>query len=103
MLLTLWFYMKWIFMHTDCSFLVVYIMNQFFTSLKSSLYCRDMDEEFYDPASVYMLIQEILQSYLQKVFIIVQVIISLESRKRKRNASTQAYSMLDKIPAQLNI
>lgn len=61
-----------------------------------------MDEEFCDNASIYVLIEAIIRSYLQNIFIIVQIITILSSRKRKRDRIAQPYSMIDRIPSQVH-
>lgn len=62
----------------------------------------DIDEEFYDNVSVYVLIEEIIWSYLQNIFITVQIITILSSRKIKRIRTTQPYSIIEWIPSQVH-
>lgn len=72
-------------------------VNHTFTTLVLEM----PEEEFEDEASIFLIIQQIIQSYLFMLLLILQRVKSTSGRKRKRRIDSQAYSMLQRIPLQV--
>lgn len=60
-----------------------------------------MPQDFLGPASIYLIIEEIIQAYLIQLIILIHAITSSSGRKRKHRSDLIAYSMMERIPLQV--